>query len=56
MARENEDDHILKSRLLLHQYVVDMFVKVEAELLTFIGLSLQTKFRSEECILTFDIP
>ncbi|GBP83331.1 hypothetical protein EVAR_54348_1 [Eumeta japonica] len=46
---ENEDNHILKCRRLYHKYVVDMYVKIETERLTFIRLN-QTKLRSEEYI------
>ncbi|XP_050058802.1 uncharacterized protein LOC126550758 [Aphis gossypii] len=49
MIRENEDNHILKCRRLYHKYVVDMYVKIETERLTFIRLN-QTKLRSEEYI------
>lgn len=49
MVQENKDNHILKCRRLFHQYAVDMYVKVESELLTFIRLN-QTKLRSEEYI------
>lgn len=49
MVRENEENHILKFRCFFHQYVVDMFVKVETERLTFIRLN-QAKLRSEEYI------
>lgn len=49
MIRENEDNHILKCRRLCHRYVVDMYVKIETERLTFIRLN-QTKLRSEEYI------
>lgn len=49
MVRENEDNHILKCRKLFHQYVVDMYVKIETERLTFIRLN-QRKLRSEEYI------
>ena len=49
MVRENEDNSILKCRRLFHQYVVDMYVKVETERLTFIRLH-QAKLRSEEYI------
>lgn len=49
MIRENEDNHILKCRQLYHKYVVDMYVKIETERLTFIRLN-QTKLRSEEYI------
>lgn len=53
MVRENEDNHILKCRRLFHQYAVDMYVKVEAERLTFIRL-IQAKLRSEEYIYLRD--
>lgn len=49
MIRENEDNHILKCRRLYHKYIVDMYVKIETERLTFIRLN-QTKLRSEEYI------
>ncbi|XP_022165050.1 uncharacterized protein LOC111030043 [Myzus persicae] len=49
MIRENEDNHILKCRRLYHKYVVDMYVKIETERLTFIRFN-QTKLRSEEYI------
>ncbi|XP_034945931.1 uncharacterized protein [Chelonus insularis] len=49
MIQENEDNHILKCRRLYHKYVVDMYVKIETERLTFIRLN-QTKLRSEEYI------
>ncbi|KAL4090226.1 hypothetical protein QTP88_025121 [Uroleucon formosanum] len=49
MIRENDDNHILKCRRLYHKYVVDMFVKIETERLTFIRLN-QTKLRSKEYI------
>nr|XP_036224310.1 uncharacterized protein LOC106621587 [Bactrocera oleae] len=49
MIRENEDNHILKCRRLYHKYVVDMYVKIETERLTFIRLN-QTKLRSEEYV------
>ncbi|XP_017494866.1 PREDICTED: uncharacterized protein LOC108383003 [Rhagoletis zephyria] len=49
MIRENKDNHILKCRRLYHKYVVDMYVKIETERLTFIRFN-QTKLRSEEHI------
>lgn len=49
MMRENEDNHILKCRRLYHKYIVDMYVKIETERLTFIRLN-QTKLRSKEYI------
>ena len=49
MIRENQDNHILKCRQLFHQYIVDMYAKIETERLLFIRLN-QTKLRSEEYI------
>ncbi|VDO52160.1 unnamed protein product [Onchocerca flexuosa] len=49
MIRENEDNHILKCRQLLHQYIVDIHVKIETERLIFIRLN-QSKLRFEEYI------
>ncbi|XP_044592333.1 uncharacterized protein LOC123270358 [Cotesia glomerata] len=49
MIRQNMDNHILKCRRLFHQFVVDMYVKVETERLTYIRLN-QKKLRSEEYI------
>lgn len=49
MVRQNEDNYILKCRRLFHQYVVDMYVKIETEQLLFIRLN-HTKLRSEEYI------
>ncbi|XP_059160882.1 uncharacterized protein LOC131944344 [Physella acuta] len=49
MIRENQENHILKCRQLFHQYIVDMYAKIESERLLFIRLN-QTKLRSEEYI------
>ncbi|XP_039282843.1 uncharacterized protein LOC120351029 isoform X2 [Nilaparvata lugens] len=49
MIRMNEDNHILKFRQLFHQYLVDMYAKIETERLLFLRLN-QTKLRSEEYI------
>ena len=49
MIRENEDNHILRCRQLFHQYIVDMYAKIETERLIFIRLN-QTKLRSEEYV------
>ncbi|XP_066428603.1 uncharacterized protein [Eleutherodactylus coqui] len=49
MIRENPDNHILKCRHLFHQYIVDMYAKIETERLLFIRLN-QTKLHSEEYI------
>ncbi|GFX07914.1 helitron_like_N domain-containing protein [Trichonephila clavipes] len=49
MIRENSDNHILKCRQLFHQYIVDMYAKIESERLLFIRLN-QIKLRSEEYI------
>lgn len=49
MAREGEENHILKCRQLFHQYIVDMYAKIESERLLYIRLN-QKKLRSEEYI------
>ncbi|XP_054734508.1 uncharacterized protein LOC129241988 [Anastrepha obliqua] len=49
MIRENEESHILKCRRLFHQFVVDMYAKIETERLNYIKFN-QTKLRSEEYI------
>ena len=49
MIRQNVNNHILKCRQLFHQYIVDMYAKIETERLLFIRLN-QTKLRSEEYI------
>jgi len=49
MIPQNGTNHILKLRQLFHQYVVDMYVKIESECLLFIGLN-QKSLRSEEYI------
>lgn len=49
MIRQNSDNHILKCRQLFHQYIVDMYAKIETERLLYIRLN-QTKLRSEEYI------
>ena len=49
MIRENAENHILKCRQLFHQYIVDMYAKIETERLLYIRLN-QTKLRSEEYI------
>lgn len=49
MIRENEENHILRCRKLFHQYVVDMYAKIESERLNFIRFN-QAKLRSEEYI------
>lgn len=43
------DNYLLRLRRLLQQYIVDMYVKIETERLTFIRFN-QTKLRSEEYI------
>ena len=47
IVQENENNHILKYCQLFHQYIVDMYAKIETERLLFIRLN-QTKLRSEE--------
>ena len=49
MIRHNEENYILKCRKLFHQYIVDMYAKIESERLLFICLN-QTKPRSEHYI------
>ncbi|CAH0555040.1 unnamed protein product [Brassicogethes aeneus] len=49
MIRDNIENHILKCRQLFHQYIVDMYAKIETERLLYIRLN-QTKLRSEEYI------
>jgi hypothetical protein len=49
MIRENDNDHILQCRQLFHQYIVDMYAKIESERLLFIRLN-QAKLRSEEYV------
>ena len=49
MIRQNEDNHILKCRQLLHQYIIDMYARVETERLMFISFN-QTTLRSEEYV------
>ncbi|XP_017470385.1 PREDICTED: uncharacterized protein LOC108362062 [Rhagoletis zephyria] len=49
MIRQNQENHILKARKLFHQYIVDMYAKIETERLNFIRFN-QRKLRSEEYI------
>lgn len=49
MILENEDNHILKCRQLVHQYIVDMYAKIEKERLLFIRLN-QTRLCSEKYV------
>ncbi|GFU35283.1 helitron_like_N domain-containing protein [Trichonephila clavipes] len=49
MIRANEDNNILRCRQLFHQYIVDMYAKIESERLRYIQLN-QAKLRSEEYI------
>ncbi|XP_069968901.1 uncharacterized protein [Bactrocera oleae] len=49
MIRHNQDNYILRYRQLYHQYVVDMFAKIESERLRFIRFN-QAKLRSEDYI------
>ena len=48
MIRANEDN-ILRCRQRFHQYIVDMYVKIESERLRYIQFN-QKKLRSEEYI------
>ncbi|GFX16778.1 ATP-dependent DNA helicase [Trichonephila clavipes] len=49
MIRANEDNNILRYRQLFHQYIVDMYAKIESERLRCIKFN-QAKLRSEEYI------
>ena len=49
MIRHNDDNYILKCRRLFHQYIVDIYAKIESERLLFIRLN-QTKLRYEQYI------
>jgi hypothetical protein len=49
MIRHNADNRMLKCRQLFHQFIVDMYAKIETERLLYIRLN-QTKMRSEEYI------
>ncbi|XP_049315830.1 uncharacterized protein LOC125779235 [Bactrocera dorsalis] len=49
MIRNNQDNYILRYRQLFHQYIVDMYAKIESERLRFIRYN-QQKLRSEEYI------
>ncbi|GBO99143.1 hypothetical protein EVAR_461_1 [Eumeta japonica] len=49
MVRRNDFNLLLRCRLLLLQFLVDMYVKVESERLRFIALN-QTKLRAENYI------
>ncbi|XP_017494025.1 PREDICTED: uncharacterized protein LOC108382138 [Rhagoletis zephyria] len=49
MIRQDVENHILKCRQLFHQYIVDMYAKIETERPLYIRLN-QTELRSEEYI------
>jgi len=49
MIRSHEDNHIIMCRQLFHQFVVDMYAKIESERLLYVRLN-QKKLRSEEYI------
>lgn len=49
MIRPDVDNHILKCRYLYHQFIVDMYVKMESERLRFIRFN-QSRLRAEEFI------
>ncbi|GBM62165.1 hypothetical protein AVEN_199323-1 [Araneus ventricosus] len=49
MIRNNSFNHILNARQLFHQFIVDVYAKIEAERLLYIRLN-QNKLRSEEYI------
>lgn len=49
MVRPQEQNYILRCGKLYHQYIVDMYAKIEIERLNFIRFN-QAKLRSEEYI------
>ena len=49
MIRQNNTNHILQCRQLFHQFIVDMYAKIESERLNFIRCN-QKALRSEEYI------
>jgi hypothetical protein len=49
MTRVGEDNHLLRCRQLFHQFIVDMYAKIESELLLYIRIN-QQKLRSEQYI------
>lgn len=53
MMRQNQENHILKSRSLFHQYIVDMYAKIESERLRYIRTH-QKELRSESYIHLVD--
>jgi hypothetical protein len=49
MVRDTEQNHILNCRQLFHQFIVDMYAKIESERLLYIRLN-QCKLRVDEYI------
>lgn len=49
MIREKQTNHILKCGKLFHQYIVDMYAKIESERLLYIRLN-QKQLRVENYI------
>lgn len=49
MIRQNVDNHILNCRELFHQYIVDMYAKIEMERLSYIRYN-QSKLRVDNYI------
>lgn len=49
MIRVNQSNHILKCQSLFHQFIVDMYAKIESERLLFIQLN-QKKLRAVDYI------
>jgi hypothetical protein len=47
MTRVGEDNHLLRCRQLFHQFIVDMYAKIESERLLYIRIN-QQKLRSEQ--------
>jgi len=49
MTRVGEDNHLLRCRQFFHQFIVDMYAKIESERLLYIRIN-QQKLRSEQYI------
>jgi hypothetical protein len=49
MTRVGEDNHLLRCRQLFHQFIVDMYAKIESECLLYIWIN-QQKLRSKQYI------
>jgi len=49
MTRVGEDNHLLRCRQLFHQFIVDIYAKIESERLLYIRIN-QQNLRSEQYI------